>query len=259
MAKRQQRYYRTAALLGAQPQVNRRARRSTQPVQLPWPWILLALVLLLAATWLWLDQSWYVADGAIQVIGASGQTAREVALASGLPGMHRFWVHPAESVDRILAQVPAITQAQVSCTLYPAGCTIQVNERQPVLVWVTESGTQWVDTQGALFPAWAERADLPQVRGPLPGSTVPLELLTGVRDLIRLGVPADALEYTTQRGLVWTDPQGRRVAFGVGGEMQARWQVYQALIADLDARQIFPAVIDVRFPAAPTYALDRLW
>lgn len=261
MAKRQQRYYRTAALLGAQPQVKRRARRSIQPVQLPWPWILLTLVLLLAATWLWLDPGWYVGEAAIQVLGASEQTARAVALASGLAGQHRFQLAPAASAARILEQVPAVTEAQVTCALYPGSCLIQVVERQPVLVWVTESGMQqWVDAQGVLFPAWAERSELPRVRGPLPDAAVPPALLTGVQELSRLGLSAEeGWEYVPERGLVWIDPQGRRVAFGSGKGMAARWQVYQALIADLDARHIFPAVVDVRFPTAPTYALERTW
>ncbi len=81
----------------------------------------------------------------------------------------------------------------------------------------------------------------------------------GLAALATLGIPTTALEYTPERGLIWTDPEGRRVAFGAGSDMAARWQMYQVLVEHLAAQGITPQVLDVRFPGAATYSLDRSW
>jgi hypothetical protein len=81
----------------------------------------------------------------------------------------------------------------------------------------------------------------------------------GIAALAELGLPTDSLEYNPQRGLIWVDGEGRRVAFGVGPDMADRWQMYEALIAHLDAEGIFPWTVDVRFPDGITYSLERSW
>ena len=81
----------------------------------------------------------------------------------------------------------------------------------------------------------------------------------GLAALTTLGIPTAALEYTPERGLIWTDPEGRRVAFGVGSDMASRWQMYQILVEHLAAQGITPQVLDVRFPGTATYSLDRSW
>jgi hypothetical protein len=75
-----------------------------------------------------------------------------------------------------------------------------------------------------------------------------------------LGISSEEITYHPQRGLVWIDPRGSRIAFGVGADMmEKRWYVLQALLANLDARGIFPMTVDVRFPSAPTYSLEKSW
>ena len=260
--KKKREYYRTAALLGAQPR-RTYARAQPRPVHIPWRLVAVLVVVVGVAMWLWLDDRWYLMGEDLQVVGTSStETARQAALASDLLGWHGLLLHPEMAKTLIVEQVAGVVDADVTCTRFPATCVIQLLERTPVLVWVTESGSYWVDQEGVPFPAQGDRPDLPQVQGPLPEaekSHALAPVLQGVEALKALGVPADGLEYNLRRGLIWTDPEGRRVAFGTGPEMEPRWLIYQALVAHLEAKGIFPWAIDVRFPEGPTYSLERSW
>ena len=241
-------YYRTAALLGAQQQpyggrartpartrtYAPRSRARTADLHLNIPWKLVALFTLIgtAVIWLLVDSNWYLMGENIRVIGASSQeTALNVAMASDLLGWHGLRLRPRAATAAITEQVPAITAAQVECNRFPAECVIRVQEREPVLNWVAENavGNQavyWIDAEGVLLPANEVRAGLPVVRGALPdleesaNSRARVAVLDGVTALAALGITANAdgtsLEYHPERGLIWTDPEGRRVAFGVG-------------------------------------------
>lgn len=270
--KKQRNYYRTTALLGAQPQAatKRKTRRAVRRSlrNLPWRWVVLLIVILALALWVWLDGRWYVMGEDLEVANASSNTlAYDVALASDLLGWHAFWLDTGAATAQILEAVPGVTAAEVTCQRFPAHCTIHVSEREPVLVWESEAGVKWVDAEGVVFAARASdeangASDLPLVHGPLPtlkDGRIPADILTGVTALVDVGVPADRLGYLPERGLIWVDEEGRRVAFGAGPEMAARWTIYQALIEDLAERKIFPWTVDVRFPGAPTYSLERAW
>ncbi|MGC9394450.1 MAG: cell division protein FtsQ/DivIB [Anaerolineae bacterium] len=297
-------YRTAALLGAQQQPYGGRARRSasarTADLRLHIPWKFIALFTLIgtAVLWLLVDNNWYLMGEDIRVIGASShETAVNVAMASDLLGWHGLRLRPRAATAAITEQVPAITEAQVECNRFPAECVIRVQEREPVLNWVAEdtvesnseasatsealatsdaslTGIYWIDAEGVLLPANEVRTELPVVRGPLPdleegaNSRVRVAVLDGVTALAALGITADAngngLEYHPERGLIWTDPQGRRVAFGVGANMEARWNIYVALIAHLEARTaagdgVFPWTIDVRFPEGPTYSLERLW
>jgi hypothetical protein len=234
---------------------------------------------------------------------------REVLLTSDLLWWHRFSLKPREAEARLLAEMPGLKDATVTCALFPTACEIVVTEREPALVWIDGADIYWIDDDGVVFTAQGQRPQLPVVRGPLPDVEAPevsedviaaeiaaeavemtdeaaaeaiaaavaeaeaeaaaaaaAELARmfgavqeGIAALAELGLPTDSLEYNPQRGLIWVDGEGRRVAFGVGPDMAARWQMYEALIAHLDSEGIFPWTVDVRFPGGITYSLERSW
>ncbi len=256
-------YHRTAALLGAQPHGRYVAAPRWSLPHVSWKVAVPLTLILGALLWLMLDSRWYLMGENLQVTGtASNSLAKEVALASDLLGWHGFLLRPQAAGDLVLEKVPGVLRAQATCQRFPAGCIIEVEERTPHLVWITSTGTYWADRNGTLFTALQDRPDLPAVRGPLPdaeGKVVPVSILQGIEAMATLPISATVLEYDSQHGLIWTDPEGRRVAFGDGPEMAARWQIYQALVAHLDETGIFPWTVDVRFPAGPTYSLNRSW
>ncbi len=269
---RYRRYSRTAALLEAQPlgmaarpRGRRRTARRVLTLTLPWRQLwpgLLALSLLLGGfIWMQTDARWYLSAEAITLYGTRGAVAQEVVQASGLVKMHGTRLDAEAAAQRILEQVSAVSSAQVTCHVYPARCEIWVVERRPIAVWETASGPQWVDKEGIVFTPWGEVNGLPVLRGPLPKTPAStLEVVQSAQALLKYTGPVEALEYHPQRGLIWNDPEGHRVAFGLGAqEMATRWAVYQQMVAIFEARRMFPWNLDLRVPEAPTYAMDRLW
>ena len=114
--------------------------------------VLLLLVAIVAAgaLWLTLDGRFYVSR--VVVVGASRSSPDEVARASGLPGLHVLWVHPAEIEAHLLRALPDIESVQVACGL-SARCTITVVERQPRVVWDEDGQWWWIDAEGVIFAA----------------------------------------------------------------------------------------------------------
>lgn len=253
-------YYRTTALLGAQQQPYAHARSN---VHIPVKLVAALVVVVGVLMWVWLDDRWYLSGENIQITGTnSPATAMDIAVASDLLGWHGFRLHPRAAEALIVEKVPAITAAQVQCGRFPANCVIEVVERTPVLNWVTEGATYLVDDGGMVFPTQTVRPDLPVIHGPMlnpEDAQTLLPVVQGAKSLIAIGVAPDKLEYNIERGLIWTDPEGRRVAFGTGPEMEPRWRIYEALVSYLETRNVFPWSIDVRFPGGPTYSLERAW
>ncbi len=263
MTKRQT-YHRTAALLGHQaPMAARRKRRRARPIHIPWKVVVVFVLVNALGFWVLFGDPWYLMYDDVSLYGVSTvEMAEDILLASDLLGWHAFRLQPEKAAERVLAEVPGLVEADIRCTIFPASCEMYMTQRAPVLAWHTGSAVYWADQEGRIFHAVSDRPDLPIVSGPLPDETghhTMSAIQQGVVSLIALGVPADAFEYNPNRGLIWTDAEGRRIAFGVGPEMQTRWHIYEELVAHLEAEGIFPWVIDVRFPGGVTYSLERSW
>jgi cell division septal protein FtsQ len=259
---KQRNYHRTAALLGAQTEA-RHLRTPREPIRVSWKAVVISVAVLALGLWVWLGDPWYLMLDDVRFHGVSTlDLKKEILIAADILGWHSFAIRPAKYQEKVLASCPELRDLQIDCRIFPASCDFHADERVPVLVWVSGVSSAWVDDEGAFFPVQNPRADLPVVRGPLPesGDSEAMQpILQGVTALVELGLPADDLVYSPQRGLIWTDDAGRRVAFGVGSEMQPRWEVYQRLSSHLDRRGISPRVIDVRFPDGVTYAMERVW
>jgi hypothetical protein len=262
--KRKQTYHRTAALLGNQaPMAARRGQHRTHPIQIPWKVLVVFVLVNALGFWILFGNPWYLMLEDVSLYGVSTvEMAEDVLLSADVLGWHAFRLQPAKAEKRILAAVPGLIEANIHCKVFPASCEIHVKQRSPVLLWDTGATKYWVDLEGLVFPAVEEKPDLPVVTGPLPDESNHHSMQAiqkGVVSLIALGVPPDAFEYAPNLGLIWTDEEGRRIAFGVGTEMRQRWSVYEELVEHLEAEGIFPWVIDVRFPDGVTYSLERSW
>lgn len=250
--------------------------------------LLLAAVVAVGALWLTLDERFYASH--VIVVGASRSSPDEIARASGLPGLHMLWVHPAEIETRLLKVLPDLESAQVACGL-SARCTITVVERQPRVVWDEDGQMWWVDAEGVIFsaspsfspgggdasslpPSGGDASSLPpdggdeggerwRVQGPLPRSEdgrLDERVRVALAELWAAGVDVPSLlAYVPGRGLTFTDERGWRVILGEGPGLAERLQVLAWLAADLEARGLTPRFVDVRFPDAPYYSLVNEW
>jgi hypothetical protein len=203
------------------------------------------------------DRSMFI-DG-INLGGAALVPGEELYAQSGIAGVHIFWVDPAE-VQRNMLQVPGIAGATVRVE-WPNTVTIVVTERIPVVTWIENERTWWVDADGNRFEA---RQDLP---GLLPimvddskgksnapeDEPVPAEAIHGALQLRELRPNIELLHYDSLHGLSYQDGRGWRGYFGVGTDMPQKLAVYEELTAELTARGIYPQKISVENLDAPYY------
>ncbi|MGC9521903.1 MAG: cell division protein FtsQ/DivIB [Anaerolineae bacterium] len=273
--KRKQRYYRTAALLGPRVPQERHASVRAQRgqisipslkmprIRIPWRLLIPFVVVIGVGAWVAFAEPWYLMWEDLEVKGISSpQVVREIKINSDLLGWHLFQLHPKDAEARLMEMMPQFKDVEVSCGLIPTSCRIQVTGRSPVMTWIAGNDVYWVDREGIMYPAQGERPDLPAIRGPVPAEDGPhsmVDIQQGLAALVALGVPVDQLEYSRERGLIWTTPEGCRIAFGVGPEMAERWRTCQTLMNHLAAEGTKPQVVDVRFPGGATFSVERSW
>ncbi len=281
---KKRRYYRTAALLGPyerQVAVRGRAERSRSKrarsargrsqrrpisipaVRIPWKLMIPLLALVGVAVWVVMADSWYLMWDDLTVSGLSyPEMEQMVKETSDLLGYHRLHLNPREAEPLLEAALPHVASVEARCGLFPTTCEIRIQERVPVLAWIEGTTAYWIDDTGTAFPALLDRPDLPVIRGTLPEPDSPYPLaaiLTGITTLADFGVPLDELGCSRERGLVWTDPEGRQVAFGAGTGMAERWQAYQLMAGHFAETGVSVQELDVRFPAGITYKIGRSW
>lgn len=203
------------------------------------------------------DRAMFI-DG-INLGGSALVPGEELYAQSGVAGVHMFWVDPA-AVQRNLLAVPGIAGAAVSVQ-WPNTVTIVVTERIPVVTWIENERTWWVDADGHRFRA---RQELP---GLLPimvddsagksntpeDSPVPAAAIHGALQLRELRPNIERLHYDDLHGLSYQDGRGWRGFFGVGTDMPQKLAVYERLTEDLTARGIYPQQISVENLDAPYY------
>ncbi len=258
MTKRRRRRYETAsaAMIG-----RARMRRKGSSSRFLSDWLRTAmfattLVGIVMALWLTLDDRFYVYGAA--VLGAERVSRQDVLRASRLLGLHVFWVRSSEAESNILGAVPGIESVEVTCSL-PARCTIAVVERQPRIVWEDDGQRWWVDREGVIMPVDGSAPDALLVRGGIPLDDEGLldkRVVTGLEELLAEGVDMpQVLYYLPDRGLLFIDRRGWRVIVGQGAGMAARLDALESVAEHLNAEGKTPALVDVRFPEAPTYVL----
>jgi len=258
--KKKRRFETTGVLVLGQMRTKRRPAYSSLLRRLRNALLLILVVASAGILWLTFDDRFYVHH--IDVKGVVRTSPGEISQASGLPGLHILWVRSAESEEHILSQLPEIKSAQVDCRLWKT-CSISVMERQPRIMWEDGDHLWWVDATGVIFPAEGTLSEGWVVRGPLPQdeegqlderARVALTELW----LAKIDAP-QPLYYAPDSGFTFVDERGWRVVLGQGEGLTKRLQVLEWLTADLEARDLTPRFVDVRFPSAPYYSLTNEW
>lgn len=203
-----------------------------------------------------------------EVGGVRYVPAEEIFTQSGVAGMHVLTIDPAVVAERV-ARSPSLDSAQV-LVRWPARVIVLVREREPAIVWEQGGARYWVDGRGNLMLL---RRDIPSlVRVVNEGEAIPFrcpgpacpdegtvtidpEVVLGTQHLKTLRDNIDMLYYDPVRGLSYQDGRGWRGYFGVGADMDFKLAIYETLVADLEARGLYPVYIDVSNPDAPFYRI----
>lgn len=260
----------------ADPVARRQVRRGKRTVAAPagfnWRWVSLAIVLaiLMVMVVIFTNPMFYVQRA--EVGGLKYVPPEEVYADAGIARYHILFVDPAQ-VEKNVLQSPSLESAQVSVG-WPARVVITVREREPALVWEQGNDRYWVDVNGNLMQL---RRDLPAlVQVVNEGDAIPFRcpgpdcpggaadtpgidpsVVLGAQQLKTLRSNIDVLYYDPVRGLSYQDGRGWRGYFGVGTDMDQKLRVYETIIADLTARGVQPAQVDVSNLTAPYYSVAQ--
>jgi len=207
-----------------------------------------------------------------QIIGNQRIPAEEINAALELNGRPVFLQTPVKLRERALLAYPELASVEVSVD-FPNIVTVNVTERQPVVLWQQDGGYAWVDETGTAFRPRGEAPGLivVQALGAPPTITVldadplappPFISDDTVKALMALApfVPAGTpILYDPATGLSWTDGRGWQAIFGTGGdEVEVKVRVYQAMVDWLTQRGIRPILINVAYPDAPFYRTEQV-
>ena len=84
------------------------------------------------------------------------------------------------------------------------------------------------------------------------------EFVLGVLSLIEYVPEGGYLQYDPQYGLGWQDPQGWLVYFGQDiTNIEVKLAEYQSIVAELQQKGLYPALISLEYLHAPFYRLER--
>ena len=242
------------------------------PVLLPTPWAwskLLSFMLLLASlsvlTVIHSQDDWYLYNDQIRVAPLVRLAPAEVAAAAGIDGWNIFWIDPDAVRERLLAH-RWIEEAQVEIGLPPA-MHIQVAERMPIAVWITNAGSYWVTEDGTTLPMSEGEAALPttlprivdslgEAATPFIDDAYPVmdeQILDGALALLATLPELDgAIRYNRSIGLNFPLPDpGIWVYWGDGLLMEAKLENLTAARLLLAQGETEAQILDVRFPERP--------
>jgi len=211
--------------------------------------VALALLAVLAAVlYVFFDTDYFYVFQ-FNIAGTRFLTAPEIERASGIRGYNVFFID-ARAVERALLRLPEVKAARVTVRL-PNVVMMEIEERQPVGVWQRGEVMCWVDAEGMLLRVRADLADLPHVRdldaGTLvPGQRVPASAFAAFVAL-RAAMPASprALEWSSARGIAFTDERGWKIYLGTAENMPGKIAVLRALVAHLVAQNARIRFIDL--------------
>ena len=213
----------------------------------------------------------FIVRGA-SILGNSRVSVEQIANILGVANQPAALLNPAQIEYNILAAFPDIATASVEVDL-PAKVIVTVSERQPLVAWLQDGQTTWVDAQGYGFAPRGEVAGLVMVTStgapPAPANFNPSQKI-GARPFLAPDLSAAivtlspfvpqgaALVFDPGYGLGWSDSRGWKVYFGHSNSDAAlKYQVYQSMIDYLTKNNIQPNLISVEYPGAPFYRVEQ--
>lgn len=198
------------------------------------------------------------------VIGAQHLNAEGIYQAAAVHEQNIFWIDPAAVAERI-ARLDGVKTVRVRCAL-PAVVTIEVEERQPVVLWraLTQERDWWLDEEGVVLPYHgdAQAAETLFVIDASPreldyGQSIQPEGIVASVIQLATALPGNRIfYYDAERGLSFKQKGNGGewpVYVGSSQDLDHKIQVMLTLTAYLEANNITPRYVDVRWAAHPVY------
>jgi cell division septal protein FtsQ len=231
--------------------VLRAGRRAAQFVRhlRPRSWLWLGLpvlaIVIFGIVRLFSTDLFFVYDA--EIAGNQRVPTELIYAAADIDQKNIFWIRPGV-VQRQGPQVPGVASASVQVRL-PHRVAVLVQEREPMLIWQTDSLTVWIATDGAPMPMTGTPPTVVLVD--------PQALAWGLDGQFRKRVAVDVQILRAQRpdlaeyhygaaeGLYFRTPEGWNVYLGEG-DIAAKLTLLQEMRSQIQARSPKPTVVDLR-------------
>jgi hypothetical protein len=243
-------------------------------------WRLLSFVLLVALGvgmyFLWTASLFQVQDFEVKgLLTIDSQKLDEVAQVVGKSDL---LVDSSKIENDLVEAFPEVENLEVKVG-FPAKITVSGVERRPVLAWVQEGKTYWVDSAGNAYPARNEGGPTLKVEAtgistaapqgeqgkdeaespvePMTVQQIPVELVNAILRMSEAMPPNTPLFYDTIHGLGWKDPKGWMAYFGNDVDnIETKLNMYRVIYKKLKKDGVKPEFISVEFINAPYYRLE---
>jgi hypothetical protein len=233
---------------------------------------LLVVVLGFIVYMLWYSPIFTVSD--LEVSGLVRLTDGEINSIADVLGKSIVQISPANLEQDLYAAFPELVNVSVK-TEIPNKVAVNLVERKPVLTWLEDGQTFWVDADGVVFKPREESGPGVTVHGSellsaaVPESedieveeqskpTIPVELVNAILIFSKEAPENTPLVYDKEHGLGWQDPRGWQVYFGnIEDQIEMKLRVYEKTWRRLKKAGIQPALISVEHVHAPIYRLER--
>jgi cell division septal protein FtsQ len=208
------------------------------------------------------DARFFVYDA--QIVGVQHLEVEAIYQAAGVHEQSIFWIDPHRVAERVM-QLEGIRAVYVRCEL-PAIVSIEVTEREPVVMWRATSQQQdlWLDEEGVVLPYHGDVNSPDMVfvvdygeRNLQQGDRIePEGIVQSVLQLAATVPGVRVFSYMPGQGLSFTQGMAGGewpVYVGTSTDLPRKIQVLQALTDYLQANNIRPRYIDVRWADHPVY------
>lgn len=211
----------------------------------------------------------------IEAVGLQRLTSADLQAVLGITGK------PAVALDiqtlklELEAAFPELKDIRIRL-LFPARLILTAVERQPALAWQVGSDTYWIDPEGVILRPRGEAGKLPLVTAnALPplmnsdglnstsaslnppeawGKRTNAQFVQAILNLRQRLSPETPLVYDSEIGFGWQDPNGWQVLLGnTLDDFEAKIQLYQIILAQIQQRGLHPQVISLEYLQAPFY------
>lgn len=216
--------------------------------------ILLAVVAVIA--WVQSDLRWFVYRENVAINGLTYANADQIYQASAVDSWNLFWLSPSAIRER-LVDLPTVADAQVALRL-PNQVVIDVQEEQPVALWVTQAGNFWLLPDGTALPEPAQlKAGLLQIIDHQSeakawddptGAKIDPGVLQSALALTTYLPDVEQIYFNQGYGLNFHLPDtGTWVYWGNGVDMEKKYTNLVGIERHLRTQGTQPKIIDVRF------------
>lgn len=174
----------------------------------------------------------------------------QIYTQAGVDGFSAFFIDPNE-VSTQLRQLPHVQNAHVRLRL-PANVTIQVEEREPMILYQIQGDSHWIDNEGVIMAAVEERTGLVKLidddkggmldeRHIKPGLFQAIQHVTGTLPEVK------TFRYQEPFGLFFISPEGWRVYLGSTDNMDTKLATWEAIRTKILQENHSIQEVDVRY------------